>query len=235
MKVLIAIPTYNEADNIVQLTTAIWQQDQSVHILVIDDGSPDGTADLVKKMQKNQSQEKLFILERPNKMGLGSAYIQAFKWGLARGYDAIIEMDADFSHDPKTIPTMVSNLTKFPVIVGSRYIKDGGTVNWNICRQLISKFGSFYSRLILGLDIGDFTGGFNGWHRMVLEKLSLDQILSEGYTFQIELKYRAAKLGFPIKEIPIVFHERRAGKSKMSANIVLEAMIKVWKLRLLKL
>jgi len=233
LKTLVVIPTYNEAENIDDLLSAVWQECPDLQILVVDDNSADGTGKLVKNRQLSAA-GKLHILERAGKLGLGTAYICGFHWALENGFAAVIEMDADFSHDPKILPTMVAELQNYPVVVGSRYVAGGGTQNWNWFRKLISRCGSLYARTILGVKIADLTGGFNGWRREVLEKIGLERVESEGYAFQIELKYRAARCGFAIHEIPIVFCERRAGYSKMSGKIVLEAILRVWRLRLIR-
>lgn len=227
---LIIIPTYNEASNIPSLLPLIWQEVPHTHILIIDDNSPDGTGQIVKDLQKNNP-DKLFLLERVKKDGLGRAYLAGFRWSLAKDYEKVIQMDADFSHDPKTLPVILEQLQRNSVVIGSRYIEGGGTIHWHIIRKFISRFGSWYARTLLGTKVYDFTGGFNGWRREVLQKVNLDKITSQGYTFQIELKYRANQAGFTIKEVPIVFNERRSGQSKMSSKIILEAMLAVWKLR----
>lgn len=227
---LIIIPTYNEALNLPVLLPLIWQEVPQTHILIIDDNSPDGTGQVVKDLQKNHP-EKLFLMERSKKDGLGRAYLAGFRWSLARDYEKIVQMDADFSHEPKTLPLIIEQLENNPVVIGSRYIEGGGTKHWHIVRKIISRFGSWYARTLLGTKIYDFTGGFNGWRREVLKKIDLDKITSQGYTFQIELKYKANQAGFKMKEIPIVFNERRSGQSKMSSKIIIEAVLAVWKLR----
>ena len=229
-KILLAIPTYNEAENIEPMIQAVWAAVPNIHVVIIDDNSSDGTATIVKKLRETNT-TKLHLIERPGKLGLGTAYVAAFKWGLARGYQGFIEMDADFSHNPNTLPTMIERLTKSDFVIGSRYIEGGGTENWSFFRKLISKSGSLYARTILGISIRDLTGGFNAWNRKVLEQIGIDSIKSEGYSFQIELKYRAVLAGFTWEELPILFSERRAGQSKMSGNIILEAMKRVWVLR----
>lgn len=235
MRCLIVIPTYNEIDNLQPLIETISREVHSdgsfsnVHVLVVDDGSPDGTGKLADHLaQKNPW---LFVIHRAGKQGLGTAYLKGFAWGLEKGYDAIIEMDADFSHHPKYLPTMISLLRKNDVVVGSRYVAGGGTLNWGVGRKLISRGGSLYSRLILGATIRDFTGGFNGWTRKALEKLNLNTVRSDGYSFQIELKYRAFRNGLKMIEFPIIFEDRKVGQSKMSSRIVLEALRKVWQFR----
>lgn len=228
---LVAIPTYNEASNIRPLIFEIWKLLPELNILVIDDNSQDGTAGVVEDIMKDHS--KLHILKRAGKLGLGSAYIAAFKWALEHNFNAVIEMDADFSHSPKALPQMIKTLEQYPSVIGSRYIRGGATENWNWFRRLLSRGGSIYARLILGVPVLDLTGGFNGWRGEVLRSIDLDSIRSEGYSFQIELKYRSFRSGFKMKEIPITFSERREGQSKMSGRIVWEALFRVWALRLL--
>jgi len=229
-KSLVIVPTYNENENIASLVQEIWRHEPQVHILVVDDNSRDGTAQTVQKLQQEHAQQ-LHLLQRPGKMGLGTAYITGFRWALERGYDAVLTMDADFSHPPHIVPVIIQTLQNYPLVIGSRYIPGGGTENWSLSRRLLSKFGGFYARNILGMPTRDLTGGFNGLRRDLLERFNLDAIRCEGYAFQIELKFRTFQAGFPIKEIPILFSERRAGQSKMSLAIMLEAMTKVWGLR----
>ncbi len=224
---LIIIPTYNEVKNIAPLLKSIWDHVPDIHVLVVDDNSSDGTAKVVKDIQKT-AQSQLFIIEREGKLGLGTAYLAGFKWALDRKYEKVIEMDADFSHPAAILPQMIDELGKHNVVIGSRYVEGGGTVNWSFIRKLISKGGSLYARTILGIPIRDLTGGFNGWHREVLKSIDLGSIVSEGYAFQIELKHRAYRIGYSLKEIPIIFSERRAGQSKMSGKIIIEAMYRVW-------
>ena len=232
---LIIIPTYNEALNIAEAIEGVWRHAPGAHILVVDDNSRDGTRDIVLKIKQDHDQ-KVHLLERAGKLGLGTAYIAGFHWALARGYAIIIEMDADLSHDPSLVPKMVERLaSECDVAIGSRYIAGGGTVNWGLGRRLISRGGSLYARTILRMKVRDLTGGFNAWNRVVLETIDLDQVKSEGYSFQIELKYRAARLGFRLMELPIIFADRRAGQSKMSGKIVVEAMLRVWLLALARL
>jgi dolichol-phosphate mannosyltransferase len=235
MRALIVIPTYNEIDNIEPLIQAIMgATPDSVDVLVVDDGSPDGTGQLVDAIAAQN--KRVHVLHRAKKMGLGTAYVNGFKWGLERGagsavYDVFIEMDADFSHDPKYLSRMLELLSANDVVIGSRYVSGGGTVNWGVGRKVISRGGSLYSRLILGAGIRDFTGGFNGWRRKVLESVDLDTLRSDGYSFQIELKFRACIRGFKIVEFPIIFADRKVGKSKMSKKIVFEALGRVWGFR----
>ncbi len=233
-KVLVVIPTYNEQDNLPQLIPAILDVDSRLHVLVVDDSSPDDTAGAVLALMADYPVPRLFLESRPSKLGLGSAYIQGFKWGLARGYDFLIQMDGDWSHNPRYLETMLQLAQQTDFIVGSRYVAGGGTLNWGTGRRWLSGFGSFYSRLILNVDFADFTGGFNGWSGRVLQEICLEDVRSDGYSFQIELKYRAHQLGYRHIEFPILFDERRAGKSKMSASIAWEACWRVWELRLRK-
>ena len=234
MRILIAVPTYNEIENLESLLKAILAiTPTNVEVLVADDGSPDGTGQLADAIAKQDP--RVHVLHRPKKMGLGTAYVNAFLWGMARGqesYDAFIEMDADFSHDPKYLPRMLELLQTHDVVIGSRYVPGGGTVNWGLGRKILSRGGSLYSRMILSANVRDFTGGFNGWRRHVLEAVELDTLRSDGYSFQIELKYRAFLRGFKITEFPIIFEDRKVGKSKMNRRIVLEALARVWGFRL---
>jgi dolichol-phosphate mannosyltransferase len=231
-KPLAVIPTYNEHDNIESLIPAILSLDERLQVLVVDDGSPDGTARAVLQLKETRYPDRVFIKSRPGKLGLGSAYIHGFNWGIANGYDFLIEMDADWSHSPESLTTMLELAAQADFVIGSRYVAGGGTLNWGIGRQFLSRFGSLYSRIILGTPIADFTGGFNGWSSAVLNSLGINTLKSNGYGFQIELKYRAHKLGFKYIEFPILFNERRAGKSKMSASIAVEAFWRTWQLRL---
>jgi dolichol-phosphate mannosyltransferase len=228
---LVVIPTYNERENISRLIPAILGEDAGLHVLVVDDGSPDGTAGAVQQLQRKEYAERVFLNTRPSKYGLGKAYVDGFKWGLANGYDFLIEMDGDWSHHPRYLGKMLQSAKEADFVIGSRYVPRGGILNWGTGRRVLSRSGSLYSRLILGVPIADFTGGFNGWSAEVLRKIKLDTLRSNGYSFQIELKYRAHKLGFSHAEFPIIFEERRAGKSKMSGAIALEALWRVWRLR----
>lgn len=243
MRSLIIVPTYNEIENIQSLATAILAvTPDTVDLLVVDDGSPDGTGKAVDLLVAQNSRVK--VLHREKKMGLGTAYVNGFRWGMAQGqsgqsessqssesYDSFIEMDADFSHDPKYLPTMLKLLESHDVVIGSRYVPGGGTVNWGLGRRILSKGGSFYSRMILGAPIHDFTGGFNGWRKSVLEAVDLGSLRSDGYSFQIELKFRAFTRKFRMTEFPIVFVDRKVGKSKMNKKIVVEALARVWGFR----
>lgn len=226
---LVILPTYNEKENIERLVGEILAQNLNLDILVADDNSPDGTGQLVEDLRKGMPQ--LFVLHREKKEGLGRAYIAGFKWALGNNYDYIFEMDADFSHQPKYLKDFLSAINDCDLVIGSRYIKGGGTEGWSKIRELISRFGCFYAKMILGLKIKDLTGGFKCYHRNVLENIDLDKVESNGYMFQIEMTYRAFKNGFKIKELPIVFLERQQGKTKFNRKIIWEAIINCWKLR----
>jgi dolichol-phosphate mannosyltransferase len=229
-RVLIVIPTYNEIENLGPITSEVIKRTPSeVHVLVVDDGSPDGTGALADRL--SAAEPRIHVLHRTQKQGLGPAYIAGFRWGFQQGFDQLVEMDADFSHHPSFLPAMLNLMNQHDFVIGSRYVDGGGTVNWGILRKIISRGGSFYSRMVLGAPIRDFTGGFNGWNRRVLEGIDLDSLEAGGYSFQIELKYRAFRKGFRFKEFPILFEDRRVGKSKMSSRIVIEALSLVPKLR----
>jgi dolichol-phosphate mannosyltransferase len=229
-RVLILVPTYNERDNVREVASAFLAPVPEAELLFIDDNSPDGTGDLLDELAA--ADERVHVLHRPGKMGLGTAYLEGFAWGMERGYDLFIEMDADFSHDPKYLPEMVRLAREgADVVVGSRYIAGGGTVNWGIGRQVISRAGGAYARTVLGAPIQDLTSGFVCYRREALERIDLDEIKSNGYGFQIEMKYRALRAGLSIAELPIVFVDRRVGQSKMSRAIFVEALLMVWKLR----
>ncbi|MBU1076413.1 MAG: polyprenol monophosphomannose synthase [Spirochaetes bacterium] len=233
-KTLIIIPTYNEKDNIEDLIFTVFQTVKKfpADILVIDDNSPDGTGDIIANLMKKQYSKRLFLIKRKSKMGLGTAYIKGFKWGLERDYDIFIEMDADFSHNPSYLPAMLKQSRSYDFIIGSRYVKYGGVEGWTNLRKFISRGGSLYAKTILFCPIRDLTGGYNLWKREVLKSIDLDNIISEGYSFQIEMKYRAFKKGYLFYEFPIIFEDRTIGQSKMSRKIVLEAIIAVWKLKI---
>ena len=232
MEKLVIIPTYNEQENIGNILAAVFDLQQSFHVLVIDDGSPDGTAQIVKELQPKYNGQ-LFLEERTGKLGLGTAYIHGFKWALAKGYNFIFEIDADFSHNPKDLSRLYDACKKdgADVAVGSRYVSEGGVVNWPWDRIALSKGASLYTRMITWMPIKDPTAGFVCYKREVLEAMNLDAIAFVGYAFQIEMKYRAWKLGFTIKEVPITFIDRTEGTSKMTKGIVQEAMYGVWKMR----
>jgi len=233
MKTLVIIPTYNEAENISQIIEEVLSQHDSIEILVVDDNSPDKTAHIVQEMQKDNA--KIHILKRKGKLGLGSAYVEGFRYALIQKFDYIFEMDADFSHDPKMIPEMLKEIQNNDLIIGSRYISGMNIVNWPLRRLILSFMASMYVRIITGMPVKDPTGGFKCFRRKVLESINLDKILSDGYSFQIEMNYRTWIKKFRIKEIPIIFTDRRSGQSKMSKKIVREAFFVVWRLLFLKL
>ena len=224
---IVIIPTYNEAENIKIFLEEIFKICPSINALVVDDNSPDGTANIVKDLQD----DRIYILNRPEKSGIATAYIEGFKYASDLGFNAFIEMDADFSHKPEYLLQMIENLQKYDFVVGSRNIKGGKVENWSISRKLISKFGSLYSKIILNCPINDLIGGFNGWNKQVLDSINLDDIISKGYSFQIELKYKAFKKGFKYIEFPIIFPDRERGISKMNKKIFIEALINVIKIR----
>ena len=231
---VVIVPTYNEADNLPRLVPNILAQDPRIDILVVDDNSPDGTGDLADGL--SHESDRVNVIHRTGKQGLGRAYLDGFRWGMDRDYALFFEMDADFSHRPSALPVFIDKARDFDVVLGSRYVDGRVTViNWPMRRLLISYFGSRYARTVTGLPVRDATGGFNCWRREVLESLDFSRIESNGYTFQIELKFRAWRKGFRIVEIPIIFEERESGESKMSKKIMREAIWKVWKLRFLDL
>jgi dolichol-phosphate mannosyltransferase len=230
-RALVIIPTYNEAENLAPITSAVLAAESRVDILVVDDNSPDGTGDLADGLAAKEP--RIRVLHRQKKEGLGKAYLHAFRWALDAGYEYIIEMDADFSHDPRYLHVLLDEaMGGTDLVLGSRYVDGGGTVNWGPARRAISRGGSLYARSILGVRIRDLTGGFKCFRRSVLEAIDLGAVKSSGYAFQIELTYRALKAGFRIKEVPIVFEDRRVGQSKMSRKIFVEALTMVWKLKL---
>jgi len=233
-RVLVIVPTYNERDNLPRVVPMILEQGDAFHILVVDDNSPDGTGDLAADLAARS--ERVNVLHRAGKEGLGAAYVAGFGWGLERDFDILIEMDADLSHPARRLPALLEALDEVGVAVGSRYV--GGritVVNWPLSRLMISLFGSWYARAITRLPVNDATGGFNAFRREVIEAVGIDRIQSNGYSFQIELKLRAWRAGFTLREVPIVFTERDSGESKMSGRIIHEAVWRVWKLRLLDL
>ena len=230
MKTLIISPTYNERKNIRQLVNMVIGENPELHLLIVDDNSPDGTGEKVKKLQTEY--KNLFLETRPKKSGLGTAYIFGFKWALEKKYDNIIQMDADLSHNPKDLPRMVNNLQKYDLVIGSRYINGISVVNWPLRRLMLSYGANAYSRVITGMPIMDGTGGFKAWKSSVLSSIDLDSVKSQGYSFQIEMNFRAWIKKFNIKEIPIIFSDRTIGQSKMSKAIVYEAIFMVWRLRI---
>ncbi|MCB9026840.1 MAG: polyprenol monophosphomannose synthase [Bdellovibrionaceae bacterium] len=229
MKKIVIIPTYNENENISLMLPQLLELDPNLDILIVDDNSPDGTASIVKDFQKKSTRVHLEVRDKKN--GLGRAYIHGFKWALKESYDLIGQMDADFSHRLADLKTIFESSDQGDVIIGSRWIPGGGALKWSKFRKFISLGGSLYSRWILSFPLKDWTGGFNLWKRDVLENIDLDHVTSEGYSFQIEMKYRAQKLGYKVVEVPIVFEERHSGQSKMSTRIVLEALYRVWSIR----
>ncbi len=231
-RALVVMPTYNERENLPRIVPRVLDQGPGVHVLVVDDNSPDGTGAVADELAA--AHERVAALHRPGKAGLGAAYVAGFGWGLERDFDVFVEMDADLSHPPESLPDLLAGLEDADVVVGSRYV--GGriaVVNWPMRRLLISLFGSWYARMITRLPVRDATGGFNAFRRRVLESIGLDRVQSNGYSFQIELKFRAWRAGFRLREAPFVFTERDTGESKMSGRIIREAVWRVWKLRLL--
>ncbi|MCI6160661.1 MAG: polyprenol monophosphomannose synthase [Prevotella sp.] len=230
---IVIIPTYNEKENIEKIIRAVFNLEKRFHILVIDDGSPDGTATIVKGLMEDEFSGRLFLIERSGKLGLGTAYIAGFKWALEHEYDYVFEMDADFSHDPKDLPRLYSACHDegFDMAIGSRYVSGVNVVNWPIGRVLMSYFASKYVRMVTGFKIHDTTAGFKCYKRRVLETIELEKIRFKGYAFQIEMKYTAYKIGFKIKEVPVIFVNRREGVSKMNGGIFGEAFFGVMRLR----
>jgi dolichol-phosphate mannosyltransferase len=229
-KALVITPTYNEAVNIPKLVPKVLHQSTDIEILIIDDNSPDGTAAIVKNLQRTNP--RVHLIERPRKMGLGTAYVAGFKYAIEHKYDYVFEMDADFSHNPKELLNFLLKIQEFDLVIGSRYIKGVSVVYWPFRRLILSYFANLYTRIITGLPIKDATSGFKCYRRAVLESIDLSEIRSNGYAFQIEMNFKAWKKGFQLHEIPIIFVDRDKGESKMSKNIVYEAAFMVWKLKL---
>lgn len=229
-RALVIVPTYNERENIVRLIQSVLAQDGRLDILVVDDGSPDGTGAIVDEVAATEP--RVFVLHRGRKLGLGTAYLAGFRWALERAYEYVFEMDADFSHDPGHLPQFLAAIESADLVLGSRYRHGKVTVvNWPIARLLLSYGANVYARFVTGLPLYDATGGFKCFRRAVLEAIDLDDVRSNGYGFQIEMSFRAWRKGFRIVEIPIVFHDRTEGESKMSGHIVREAVLMVWRLR----
>ena len=226
---LICIPTYNEKENIEDIVTAVLQEVPLAHVLVADDNSPDGTGQIADRLCAGDP--RIHVLHREKKEGLGKAYLAAFKWALDAGYPIVVEFDADFSHNPKYLPGILRKLSEADVVVGSRRIQGGGVENWGLHRRLLSWGGSLYSRTVLGVDVRDLTGGLNAFHTKVLSAIDYQSIRSNGYAFQIEIKYRCIKKGFTVVETPIIFSDRTRGESKMSAAIMGEAMKQVFRIK----
>jgi len=232
-RALIIFPTYNEKENIEKIIQAVLPLDPRINVLVVDDNSPDGTGQIADRLAA--AEDRINVLHRDKKEGLGRAYIAGFKWGIEKKYDYIFEMDADFSHDPEYIMDFLKAIENNDLILGSRYISGVNVINWPMSRLLLSYFANVYTRIITGMPVRDATGGFKCFRRKVLETIDLDAIKSNGYTFQIEVSMRAWKRGFRIREIPIVFVDRQQGASKMSKKIIREAIWMVWYLRLMSI
>lgn len=230
-KVLIIIPTYNEAENVIKIIQEILKFSDEYflfNVLIVDDNSPDGTAKLVEDFKN----DNVFLIRREKKLGLGTAYVEGFKFAIQKEYDFVFEMDADFSHDPKYIPEFIQNIENgFDLVIGSRYVNGISVINWPIGRLMLSYLANIYTRVVTGLKVHDTTAGFMCYRVEKLKQIDLDKVKSNGYSFQIEMKYKFFKKGFKILEIPILFVERRAGVSKMSKRVVYEAMLMVWKLK----
>ena len=231
MRSLVIIPTYNEIDNIKNIIEQVLPQHESIEILIVDDNSPDGTGKVVLEIMKETN--RVHLIERSGKLGLGTAYVEGFKYAIANKYDFVLEMDADFSHSPNDLPRLIEAIQSNDLVIGSRYVEGVNVVNWPMSRLILSYFASYYVKIITGMRIDDPTGGFKCFRREVLEQIDLDQIISDGYSFQVEMNYRAYCKNYRIKEIPIVFYERRVGDSKMSKHIVWEAIWMVWRLRIM--
>jgi dolichol-phosphate mannosyltransferase len=226
----VIIPTYNERDNLQRLVEQVLQQSPLLRLLVVDDNSPDGTGQLADELSKVN--ERVSVLHRPAKMGLGSAYRDGFRHAMQLGADLLIEMDADFSHDPSVLPIFLDRAVSYDLIIGSRYLNGISVVNWPLRRLMLSYGANWYTRLITGLTIMDCTSGFKCFRRSLIERIDLDHVYSDGYSFQIEMNFKSAELGARILEIPIIFIDRRVGQSKMSKKIVREAISMVWKLKI---
>jgi len=233
MKALIVIPTYDERENLVELLGRVFAQNLPTEVLIVDDNSPDGTGALADEMAA--ADPRIHVMHRAGKMGLGSAYVAGFRWALERDYEAVFEMDADFSHNPDSLGEFLRELEGADLVLGSRYLHGVTVVNWPLSRLILSYSANVYSRIITGMRVKDLTGGYKCFHRRVLEAIDWNRVRSDGYAFQIELSFKAWRKGFRIKEIPIMFVDRRAGTSKMSRKIVREAVWMVWRLRFLDL
>jgi dolichol-phosphate mannosyltransferase len=225
VKALVVIPTFNEAESVVEVLDRVLEAEPRVDVLVVDDGSPDGTAELVQK--RAQGEPRVHLMERSGKQGLGAAYRAGFGWGLERGYDALVEMDADLSHPPDRLPALLDGLATADLVIGSRYVPGGRTVNWSRAREAISRVGNTYVRLALRVPVHDATAGYRAYRREVLEELPVEAVRSNGYCFQVEMVHKAWQEGFAVAEVPITFTERASGVSKMSRQIVAEALLRV--------
>ena len=230
MRSLVIIPTYNESENIEKIVHETIANLPDTEILIIDDNSPDGTGKIADGLAAAGS--AVHVMHRPKKMGMGNAYNQGFRYAMEHGYDIVFEMDADFSHKPSDLPRLLEKLNNNGLVIGSRYVDGGGTVNWGMSRRMISRFGNLYARVILGMRVRDITAGFRCYSTEALRKIDLDQVKSDGYGFQVEMAYRIKQAGYGIHEVPIIFEDRRAGQSKMSKDIVLEAFVRVFMMRL---
>ncbi len=230
LKTIVVVPTYNERDNIYLLADSVLAQDENIQLLIVDDNSPDGTGIIADQLASES--DRIHVIHRKSKQGLGSAYREGFKIALDLGADFIIEMDADFSHDPKVLPQFLSKMNEFDLVIGSRYLNGVSVVNWPIRRLMLSYFANWYTRVITGLKIADCTSGYKCFRRKVLETIDLEKVKSDGYSFQIEMNYHCMENKFRIGEIPIIFIDRHAGTSKMSKKIVKEAVFMVWKLKI---
>jgi len=228
-RALVIIPTYNELENIRNIVSEVLKQDARIEVMVVDDSSPDGTGAVVKEMM--QAEPRIHIIERPGKMGLGTAYVAGFKYAIAGSFDCVVEMDADFSHDPNMLPEFLRRIEEHDLVLGSRYIKGVNVINWPMKRLLLSYYANVYTRSVTGMPVRDATGGFKCFRIEVLKAINLDAIRSNGYAFQIEMSFKAYRKGFRVHEIPIIFMDRRVGVSKMSKKIVREAVTMVWRLR----
>lgn len=232
-KSLIIIPTYNEKENIEAIISAIFTNNKEIDILVVDDSSPDGTGEIADRLSGQD--HRVHVLHRQKKEGLGRAYIEGFRFALDKGYDYVFEMDADFSHNPKHINRFLEEIAAADLVIGSRYTSGVNVINWPMSRLLLSYFANLFAQIVTGLSIKDATGGYKCFRRSLIEALDLDTISSDGYSFQIEVNFKAWKMGYTIKEIPIVFYERQKGKSKMSSGIIREALWLIWKMRVVNL
>lgn len=233
MKSLIIVPTYNELENIRRLLPELMALDPDIRVLVVDDNSPDGTGKLADEMAAEN--ERIIVLHRPEKQGLGSAYVAGFRYAVQQDVDCVFEMDADFSHDPAMIPRFIEEIASCDVVIGSRYISGINVVNWPMSRLLLSYFANIYTRVVTGMTIRDTTSGFKCFRREVLERIDLDSVRSDGYAFQIEMNFRCWRKGYRVREIPIIFVDRRSGTSKLSRGVINEAVWIVWWLRLQRL
>lgn len=229
LSLLVIIPTYNERENIEKLVQEVFASLPQTEVLIIDDNSPDGTGKIADQLAGSNS--AVHVIHRPKKMGMGNAYNQGIRYAIEQGYGVVFEMDADFSHKPSDLPRLLEALGDSGLVIGSRYVDGGGTVNWGISRRLISKSGNLYARTMLGMNVRDITAGFRCYNVQALKKVDLDQVKSDGYGFQVEMAYRIKRAGYGIIEIPIIFEDRRAGQSKMSKDIVIEAFIRVLRMR----